>query len=111
MLGGPGGGRLFIGSDALGKVTLAGSCGNFVDMDDNSIEASDVASITGGCLLKSLALHAGWSLSSFDVDNMAATVVGVSGSVAGASLAAEVVTGTGRFDAKASGHWWCDRRT
>ena len=45
-IGGPGGAELFIGSDALGKVTLAGSCGNFVDMDDNSIEGSDVASIT-----------------------------------------------------------------
>ena len=43
---------------------------------------------------------------------MAATVVGVSGSVAGASLAAEVVTGTGKFDATGEhSHWWCDRRT
>ena len=103
VLGGPGGAELFIGSDALGKVTLAGSCGNFVDMDDNSIEGSDVASITGGCIEFTGASAAGWFLSTaLDVDNMAATVVGVSGSVAGASLAAEVVTGTGRFDATVS---------
>ena len=51
VLGGPGGAELFIGSDALGKVTLAGSCYRSTllssDMDDNSIEGSDVASITG----------------------------------------------------------------
>ena len=72
-------------------------------MDDNSIEGSDVASITGGCIEFTGASAAGWSLSTaLDVDNMATTVVGVSGSVAGASLAAEVVTGTGRFDATVS---------
>ena len=57
----------------------------------------------GGCIEFTGASAAGWSLSTaLDVDNMAATVVGVSGSVAGASLAAELVTGTGKFDATVS---------
>ena len=59
-----------------------------------------------GCIEFTGASAAGWSLSTaLDVDNMAATCrrsVGVSGSVAGASLAAELVTGTGKFDATVS---------
>ena len=103
---GPAAGKLYIGSDGIGKVTFAHTCGNYVDMDDNSLEGSDVEKVgkpNAGCVELTGASAAGWSLSAaLDVDDLDASVIGVSGSVAGASLAFEIVTGTSQFDAAAS---------
>ena len=98
--GGPGSAEIYISSDSLGKVTMAHECGNFVDMDDNTLEASDVAAITGGCLEFTGAAAAGWALSAaVDVADFDSTVIGLKGSAAGASFNGEIVAGTNKYDA------------
>ena len=103
---GPSAAKIYIGSDGLGKVTFAHTCGNYVDMDDNSLEAVDVAKVgatNAGCIEFTGASAAGWTLSAaVDVDDLESSVIGVNGSVAGASLAAEILTGTSQFDAAVS---------
>ena len=101
--GGPNDASIYIGSDSLGKITMSDSCGNFVDMDDNSIDGESIQSIGNACLEITGASAAGWSLSAaIDVASTENSVIGVSGSFAGSSLSAEVQPNSQDFDVAVS---------